>query len=228
MPPSAAQLAGYAEREVGGVTMITRGNPNLDPESSITYDLGIGYDQPEWGLSLDLTYFHTDVDDKITKVTRGNTGTYENSLGAEMDGLETTLSFDIGAPLNWDRSLALFVNATHMFKAEEEQPDGTMKDTHNVAKYTVNYGIQYDDGMIDGKLHCRNQGMMKDTDWNAAGYPELEYPSFTVVDLVVGVTLLEHHRLTLKAENFLDEDYYEKKGFPKPGRAFYASYRYEF
>ncbi len=44
MPPSAAQLAGYAEREVGGVTMITRGNPNLDPESSITYDLGIGYD----------------------------------------------------------------------------------------------------------------------------------------------------------------------------------------
>lgn len=228
VPPSAAQLAGYAEREVDGVTMITKGNPNLDPESSITYDLGVGYDQPEWGLSLDITYFHTDVDDKITKVTRGNTGTYENSLGAEMDGLETTLSFDIGAPLNWDRSLTLFVNATHMFKAEEEQPDGTMKDTHNVAKYTVNYGIQYDDGMIDGKLHCRNQGMMKDTDWNAAGYPELEYPSFTVVDLVVGVTLLEHHRLTMKAENLFDEDYYEKKGFLKPGRAFYASYRYEF
>ncbi len=24
------------------------------------------------------------------------------------------------------------------------------------------------------------------------------------------------------------KDYYEKKGFPKPGRAFYASYKYEF
>lgn len=26
----------------------------------------------------------------------------------------------------------------------------------------------------------------------------------------------------------IDKDYYEKKGFPKPGRAFYASYKYEF
>ncbi|MCF6291479.1 MAG: TonB-dependent receptor [Desulfobacterales bacterium] len=228
VPPSAAQLAGYATRVVSGVTMITKGNPALDPENSTTYDFGLGYDRPEWGLSLDLTYFHTDVADKITRVTIGNTTTYENSLGAEMAGLETELSFDLGTPLDWDRSLSFFVNSTHMFKAEEEQPGGGMRDIHNVARYTVNYGIRYDDGMFDGKLHCRGQGPMKDTDWNAAGYPEVEYPSFTVVDLVVGVKFLEHHHLTLTMENLFDKDYYEKKGFPKPGRALYAGYRYEF
>ncbi len=228
VPPTAAQLAGYAETDVDGVTMVTRGNPDLDPESSITYDIGVGYERPRLGLSLDLTYFHTDVDDKITSVTRGYTTTYENSLGAEIEGLETSFSFDIGAPLNWDRSVSLFVNATHMFKAEEEQPDGTMSDIHNVADYTVNYGIQYDDGMFDGKLHCRTQGRMKDTDWTAAGYPEIEYPSFTVVDLAVGMTFREHHRFSLKVDNLLDKYYYEKKGYPKPGRGIYASYRYEF
>ena len=69
---------------------------------------------------------------------------------------------------------------------------------------------------------------MKDADWNTAGYPEIEYPAFTVVDLVASVTFLEHHRLTLKTDNILDEDYFEKKGYPKPGRAFFASYKYKF
>ncbi len=228
VPPSAAQLAGYAETLVGGATMVTKGNADLDPETSLTYDFGVGYDLPKWGLSLDLTYFHTSVDDKITRVTMGNTTTYENSLGAEKDGLETTFNFDIGAPLDWESSLSFFVNSTHMFRAEEEQPSGSMRDTQNVAKYTVNYGIQYDDGVFDGKLHFRSQGRMKDTDWNAAGYPEVEYPSFTVADLVIGASFLEHHRLSLKADNIFDKDYYEKRGFPKPGRAFYVSYTYNF
>lgn len=43
-----------------------------------------------------------------------------------------------------------------------------------------------------------DQGAMKDTDWNAAGYPEVNYPEFTVVDLVFGVTFLENHKIELK------------------------------
>ncbi len=228
VPPNAGQLAGYSERVVGGVTMITKGNADLDPETSTTYDAGIGYEQKKLGLSADLTFFHTNVDDKITKVTIGNIGTYENSLSAEMEGLETMFSFDIGAPLHWDRSLSVFLNSTHMFKAEEDIAGGGTRDIHNVANYTLNYGVEYDDGMFDGRLHFRTRGKMKDTDWNAAGYPELEYPSFTVVDLVLGVNFLEHHRLSLKVDNLFNEFYYEKKGFPKPGQSFFISYRYQF
>ena len=228
VPPNAGQLAGYYEQIVGGVTMITKGNADLDPETSTTYDAGIGYEQKRLGLSADLTFFHTDVDDKITKVTIGNIGTYENSLSAEMEGMETMLSFDIGAPLHWDRSLTVFLNSTHMFKAEEDISGGGTRDIHNVAKCTLNYGIGYEDGMFDGRLHFRTRGKMKDTDWNAAGYPELEYPSFTVADLVLDVNFLEHHRVSLKVDNLFDEFYYEKKGFPKPGQSFFISYRYQF
>lgn len=228
VPPDAGQLAGYAERLVKGVTMVTRGNPNLDPESSLTWDAGAGYELAKMGLNLDLTYFHTDIDDKITTVTTGTTTTYQNSLAGEIEGLEYTLSFDIGATLGWERSLSLFVNGTSIFKAEEERADGAMKDTHNVASSTVNYGLKYGDGMFDGKLLCRSVGKRKDTDWNAAGYPEITYPEFEVVDLVMGLGFLDHHRVSLKADNIFNEDYYEKKGFPKPGRAFFVSYRYEF
>ncbi len=232
VPPSAQELAGYSEQEEEKdgetVTVISKGNSSLDPESSVTYDLGVGYDKPQWGLYADLTYFHTDVNDKITRVVRGYTTTYENSLGAEMEGLEANLSFDLGAPLNWERSLFFVVNSTHIFKAEEEQEEGTYKDVQNVADYTINYGIEYEDSRFDGKLHVRNQGPMRDTDWNDPARPEIEYPSITVVDLSLGVKFHEHRRVSLKIDNLFDEDYYEKKGYPKPGQSFFVSYEVKY
>ncbi len=225
VPPNAAQLAGY---HVSGGGVITRGNPNLDPESSVTYDMGIGYSKPSWGLSTDITYFHTDVKDKITKETIGLTGTYQNTLGAEMHGLEYMLSYDIGVPLKWDRSLSFFFNGTSYFDATEELTTGIERDIHNVASHTYNYGISYDDGMFDSKLHFRKQGRMKDTDWNDPLRPEVRYPGFTVVDFVSGRTFLENHKIIFKIDNLLDKDYYEKKGFPKPGRGLFLSYRYTF
>lgn len=228
VPPDAFQLAGYSESLVGGVTMITMGNADLEPENSTTWDIGAGIDRPELGLSLDVTYFHTDVNDRITRTTQGLVTTYQNSLGAEIQGIEAEVSFDLGTVMDWDRSLKFYLNSTNIIKAEEELSGGSTKDIYNVADYTYNYGVQYDDGMFDGNFHFRTVGKMRDTDWTAAGYPETEYPSFTVADIVVGYNFLEQHRLSFTIDNLLDEDYYEKKGHPKPGRAFFVSYTFSF
>lgn len=228
VPPDAGELAGYSEHYVGGVVMITRGNADLEPENSTTWDIGAGFNRTDLGLSLDITYFHTKVDDRITRVTEGLLTTYANSLEAEIDGIETEASFDLGMLLGWNRSLTFYLNATNILKAEEEIVGGSNKDIQNVADYTYNYGVEYDDGMFDGRFHFRTVGEMRDTDWAAAGYPEIEYPDFTVADLVIGYNFLEQHRIKLTVDNIFDEDYYEKKGFPKPGRAIYLSYTFSF
>lgn len=228
VPPDAFELAGYSESFVNGVTMVTTGNADLDPENSTTWDIGTGFDRPELGLAFDVTYFYTDVQDRISRVTTGLVTSYQNSLGAEIQGLELEASFDLGAVLDWNRSLKFYLNSTNIIKAEEELAGGMMKDIHNVADYTYNYGIQYDDNIFDGNFHFRTVGEMRDTDWTAAGYPEIEYPSFTVADLVVGYNFLKQHRLTLTLDNLFDENYYEKKGYPKAGRAVYLSYSFSF
>ncbi|MBU1342280.1 MAG: TonB-dependent receptor, partial [Proteobacteria bacterium] len=220
-----AQLAENSQG-TGGKTTV--GNPNLDPESSITYDAGIGYERPQAGFNMDVTYFHTDIEDKIIKQTTGLVTTYENSLGAQISGMEYLVSFNLGTPLKLGRSLTFFVNGTRIFNAQEEQTDHTMKDTQNVANHTINYGVSYDDGLIQARLNARSQGMMKDTDYNAAGSPEVTYPGFTVVDLSAGVNFMDHHKIMIKIDNLLGHDYYEKKGFPKPGQSFSVSYRVAF
>ena len=228
VPPSALQLAGYSETVVNGVTMTTKGNADLDPENSTTWDMGAGYEQRRWGVALDLTYFYTTIDDRITTQQTDNVKTYINSLGGEIEGLESSLSFDLGVPLHWRRSLKFYFNSTNIFKAEEELESGEEEDIHNVADYTYNYGVEYDDKKVDAKLHFRSVGPMRDTDWVTAGYPEIEYPSFTVTDLVVGYNFLDHHRVALTVDNLFDEDYYEKRGYPKPGQSFLLSYTYHF
>lgn len=171
----------------------------------------------------------TDVDDKIEKVKVSATeSTYENTQKAEIRGVEGELSFDIGIPADWESSLRLFANFTKLLKAEETLSTGK-RDIHNVADIKVGYGLEYDDGhFFDGRVTARYVGHMKDTDWVTAGYPEIEYPTFTVVDLATNFQVAEHHHLSLQIDNVFDKYYYEKKGYPLPGRSFFATYTIEF
>ena len=227
--PNAYQMAGYSETEVRGVTMISRGNKDLDPEKSITWDAGISFDKKAWGLFADLTYFMTDVDNKIEKIKVTDTeSTYKNTDEAEIRGLEGELSLDIGVPADWNSSLRLFTNFTKVFNAEEKTSTGK-QDIHNVADFKISYGLEYDDGhLFDGRITARYVGHMRDTDWVTAGYPEIEYPTFTVVDLTANFHVAERHTLSLEIGNIFDEYYYEKKGYPLPGRSFIATYSIEF
>jgi outer membrane receptor for ferrienterochelin and colicin len=83
----------------------TVGNPNLDPESSNTYEVGADYFQS--GFDGSLTYFHTDFKDKIvTDFLSDGSQSWINSGDATIAGFEIELGYDLGVPMGWQWEVA--------------------------------------------------------------------------------------------------------------------------
>ena len=230
VPPEAMEMAGYAETELtDGTIMYLRGNPNLDPEKSVTWDAGFSLHNRPMGFFADLTYFHTNVDDKITDYTVSTTErTYINAFEAKMSGVEWEISQDLGALMSWNQKVEIYFNGTYFIEAEEQTSDDEWQDIHNVSDLKFNTGISYDNDTIFGKFNIRYMGERKDKDWYSSGYPVITYDSFTVCDLSVGVRFKKRHKIKVSVDNIFDKNYYEKPEYPLPGRAIYADYSITF
>jgi outer membrane receptor protein involved in Fe transport len=243
--PDAFNVAGFSQNTTGDKQVaLTRGNPNLKNENSISWDAGIRFDDRKSGLNAELTYFSTYVRDRITRQTTPITSleltangdtvksrtTYINANKAEIRGLEAELAYDLGALNDYSYSLRLFANATSMIKSKEITVNAatgaeTERDIFNVSKLNIGYGVEYDNlKALRIRLSGRYVGYRRDTDFTDAAFPEIRYPAFMVIDLVASYTLAQHHTLGLFVNNLTDENYYEKRGFNMPGRT--VSFRY--
>jgi len=229
--PEARELTGFSQTTVGGRPQTTRGNPDLEPESSLTWDVGLEQVGRTW--RVDLTYFDTRVKERITRSTLshpqppagepdpGVETTYVNADDANIRGLEFEARWQALRPLG------LFFNANHYLQFEETVGPLT-RDIYNVAEWTLRGGIDVELSRLSARLSARYVGQRKDNDFNVAGNPEITYPDFVVTDLSLGYALAAQHHLSLDAGNLFDERYFEKLGFTMPGRSLFLRYRYEF
>ncbi len=235
--PEANRVAGLYENLVGDQLRITRGNNDLGPEESLSFDIGFGYES--YPVGLDVTYFRLDVDDRVESIITINTdalreSTYINTLGSLAEGLEATAQFDFGAlggaqPGSWTGD----VTATRYFTREQEVTSGTIP-IRNVARFKVNFSFGYGDERFGVRLNGRHVNEMFDTDFSrgriftggAGG--TYEYPDFLVFDLYARWNLAPEHRLSLQVDNLEDEYYFEKGDYPFAGRSYYVAYRYGF
>lgn len=136
--PDASALAGYSQAVNDGIASIVTGNPTLSPEHSVTVDGGLSFTLPERGIDFDVTYFNTDVSDRISSAratfaagSRPTTArgdqiasimTSANSGTASIRGVEAEMRYDIARAMNRPYSLALSAGATRIMRAEESTP----------------------------------------------------------------------------------------------------------
>ena len=265
--PDASNLAGYSTGGSAGTVLITTGNPNLDPEHSVTVDGGLSFSSMEHGLDLDVTYFNTEVSDRISTAratfpeggrptTAGGDQisgitTYANSGTAHIRGLEAELRYDVGRAFRQPFSLAFFATGTRLLRAEESSPlvlvdtvglsavqnldasavfgritlDRSVLTTmriKNVANFSGTVGVEYDDfSRFSGRLGARYVGHRLDSDFSDFSDPgDIEYAPFMVMDLTAAVRVAGRYTVEGQVSNLTDENYYEKRGYNMPGRAF--------
>ena len=138
LAPDAFGRAGLTQTVTSNLAAITFGNPSLASEHSVTADIGAGISRLHGAFDLDVTYFTTDVTNRITtarasfaagqrptlangtQVSRVQTSV--NAGDAEIRGLEFAARYDVGAALGRRWSLNTFANATRIFSATETTP----------------------------------------------------------------------------------------------------------
>lgn len=233
--PDAFNVAGYSEQRAGAnrrSVRVTRGNPELGPETSTSFDVGGIWSSVPTGFEVELTYFTTDVADRITSRMLTSSGTemtaagdtvlstmtYVNVDEARIRGVEGSFSFAPSAL----RGLRVHANGTRIFTAEERftATDRSQR-IRNVAELTLIGGVTYQlPDRFDVGVSGRYVGERVDADYVAWWAPgEIVYPEYLVFDASLGVSVASRYRLGIELRNLTDEDYFEVRGYNLPGRS---------
>ena len=227
--PTAEELAGNFVSSWGTPY---QGNPDLDPETSETYEAGL--DWYHGALETFVTYFYTDFEDKIEVVyPPDGVQTWENIGEATVSGIEGELSYDVGTLFDCPWEIRPFVNFTYLTEFEDEE---TGKDLLFTSDLNVSYGLSVADGDgLSARLNFAYVGE-QDIDYydpNTFEQTRMEKGGFTVADLTIQKKILDFNTygdLSVRGEvrNLLDKDYAYVKGYPMPGRSFVAGIEYAF
>ena len=214
------------------------GNPDLEPEQSRVWDLGLEQALGGSGAALSLTWFHQSFLDLIqyTYMPSHPTGpNYFNVAEARAQGLEVSLTAPLGG-------LVLSGGYTYLdsevLDSGFDEGDGAVfvegealiRRPAHMGTLTALY--RRSRAVLSGDL--RWTGARADRDFSAWPATPLELPSYALLGLGLELDLVESKvgrpgiDLRLRAENLLDQEYQEVFGFPAPGRAFLVGLRMDF
>jgi vitamin B12 transporter len=207
------------------------GNPDLDPESSRTYEAGLNYSRH--GLAAGLGYFFTRYKDKIESVAVGWDQTWENVGQAEISGLEGEFSWDLGALFGWAYEVRPYLNFAYLDRYEDLDRNEDLK---YISDWSASYGIAASDyAGLSARLNFVYSGGQDIEDWESGVFPAplVSLGGFTVADLTISKKILDlqqHGSFTLSgaATNLFDSDYAHIKGYPMPGRMLFLTLTYNY
>ena len=174
--PSVSQLYYDLAMQMGRNWVHLTGNPNLKPEKSKSWDLGV---EAEFGKGYgSLTYFDNDVDNLIASIPKGkdsnghNLYRYENVNKARIKGLENTLGY------RFNDTLEFKVTSTLL----DAKDTSAGKDLTQRARLSQIYQLIYDDH--------------KDTGWSAVLWNQLDYKFVTGKAWESGESVKKSYSLT--------------------------------
>jgi vitamin B12 transporter len=179
------------------------GNPDLDPESSVSGEIGLRWQHERFGRFSAMLY-RTDVDDLIA--FNGDRFRAINVDEARLEGIE----LEYGVALqDWQ------LNANATFQETENLATGAPLLRRPEEKGSMTVTRQFDNGSWVG-IEWFYSGERED-------FGDVTLPGYHLLNLRAGWSLAQAWRLELRGENLGDEVYEPAYGFNAAGRSWFLS-----
>lgn len=209
-----------------GTSFVT-GNPNLDPETAVSYELGFDHSFGK-GLTLRAAAFRTRSDNFISSRNLSPTVTlYDNITKVDIDGVETELDYKINK--NW--SLAAGYAYSKTVVADDANNAAIIgNDLPFAPRKKMRFGISYaKPGDFTLEVSARHVG---DTFTNITNARADALAKYWTTDLVFGKTLKKNRKLSFGVENISNVKY-DVYGIPDdrsvaPGRVYTMNFSQTF
>jgi iron complex outermembrane receptor protein len=191
-----------------------QGNPELGPESTTSWDVGL--EQRIWKrLLVKLSVFDNEMEDLIYRRSISKTlQDYINVGKARSRGVELGIEGRFG----WAKPFMNYTYVDAKILENEAKPETVGKQLTAVPKATFNCGVDLSHGPISASLVGRYVSKRFDTDDNTdtvTGVHGSRDPYF-LLDMKVSYRLMKSLSLSLSATNLLDSEYFDY--YKAPGR----------
>ena len=192
------------------------GNPDLKPEKSHGWDLGIDQGFFADRLVVNLTYFNETLKDEINGFAfdATNGGFTAVNLDDESDrkGVEAALNMNIIGGLD------LAASYTYV---DSRQPDGSggttteLRRPRHMGAVNLNYGFAHDRANLN--LNVSYSGDQQDNDFSTFPATSVTLDAYTLVNLTAEFAATGNVTVYTRVENLFDENYENVFGFTSPG-----------
>ena len=190
------------------------GNPDIQPEKSLGYNIGYEQSLLNDALSFSVDYFRSDLENEIITDFSVFPSTVINlTTESKREGVEFESRYQM-ENLQF-RGSATFLDAEENGVKELRRPEFLASGT-----------LTWDADPITATLSVDHTGSQIDTDF--ATFSRVELDSFTLVGLNLNYHINDIISVSLRGENLLDENYQEVVGYTSQGRGIYAGLRADF
>ncbi|MFG6101036.1 TonB-dependent receptor [Leptothoe sp. EHU-05/26/07-4] len=190
------------------LTTFNTNNPNLEPETGISFDVGIDQQIGDRGL-FRVTFYRNEIKDAIN--FDSDTMRFENIDRVEAIGIETELNYQV---LD-----GVFAFANYTWNRPEIRESDNPDDRGNSLPFTnadsFNLGVAYEPG--DGVYAALFLRSISDTFVDRGNSETLD--GRTTLDFKLRLPLSDSWALNASLDNIFDEQFEEFPGFPGIGRS---------
>ncbi len=190
--------------------VVSVGNPNLDEEKALTFDIGAGQDLWSDKLTADVTYFHTQADKTI--IFDFPNETHINGSGGQFYGIESSI---LARPTEW-----FYLRGSYTNQAKADQGDGVRAPRRPYNWYALT-------GVTElGKLKFVTEIRYRSSqELEFFGAPQrVEEEGVTLCNVAATYQLDKHLSVFLRGDNIFDVKYTDG-GYDMPAASVFGGLR---